>query len=449
MLKTSCWRSVCHKLDLGPDDRAKFAAYLDARNKQIAQENKQLRKMRRKQLRTLLRIDNSSLKTNSVPPQLVLRKRFRKTTRALCESLDQGLLMCQAADVLAARQFLHHHGLPRNYAGDWGHSLIALQEPEDDGLEEKFEWKEDLTLSSEESDASANDVEESGLEDDATTCTRKHFIKSVGEGSTINPKDLIRHSDNEQPLVDWGRYFPYWHPDTTSMPSHRRSDGLVRLRIGTQHAAQIQQQRVQPLHSSSPPADLEETPSKLHEDAQTFSEFGQAISMSLPRPAAEPVARSLGGRWSLYSLDPANAQARYRQQIEQARLEMQQRKSEKLRPRTENPGEELMTEQVDRASAKPVSVAILPSEVISQLDGLWELETTASKTTVGDVDPAVLADIRDTLTTDTSYEEVHENLFPDESATGDDEGSRLDEVDEMVLVPATERVHRRQLRRCE
>ncbi|KAJ5833827.1 hypothetical protein N7474_002138 [Penicillium riverlandense] len=338
LLQIGCWRTTSRKLGLGAEDRKKLTTYLDTRNQQIARENKQLGAMRTKQLRALLRVDHSILERTGPPPHLIINKTFRQTTRFLRESYHTDLLMCRAADFLAARQFLHQHGIPRRFAGDWGNSLVVLRESGDDSLgPETFEWKEDLARGLkglDEADGNAN-----GVHNDQITIERREFIDTIGLESTINPKDLIRRPEDAEALLDWGRYFPHWRPYSRSNPKRRR-DGLVRLQVGVQGAAQIQNMqerhakirpRTQRSQMSSPPARLDATPSKVYDNSHTFEELSRAITMSLPPPTQMPLTRILGGRWSLKAANPALGQARYRQQIEQARLESQQRKEESER----------------------------------------------------------------------------------------------------------------------
>ncbi|CAL5871713.1 uncharacterized protein PFLUO_LOCUS5966 [Penicillium psychrofluorescens] len=335
LLQIGCWRTTSHKLGLGLEDRKKLTTYLNTRNQQIARENKQLGAMRTNQLRALLRVDHSILKRTGPPPHLVINKAFRQTTRCLRELCHTDLLMCRAADILAARQFLHQRGIPRRFAGDWGNSLVVLRESEGDGLEpETFEWKEDLARDLKRLDEA--DGNTNGVHKDNITIERKDFIDTIGLESTVNPKDLIRRPEDAEAMLDWGRYFPHWQPYPTPNPKRRRG-GLVRLQVGVQGAAQIQDMqenrakvrpRTQRSQMSSPPARLEATPSKVCDNSHTFGQLSQAIAMSLPPPTQMPLARTLGGRWSLNAANPAISQARYRQQIEQARLESQQRKEE-------------------------------------------------------------------------------------------------------------------------
>jgi hypothetical protein len=64
----------------------------------------------------------------------------------------------------------------------------------------------------------------------------------------------------------------------------------------------------------------------MHDTHQTYGLLGEAITMSLPPSTQMPVTRTLSGRWSFFPTNPAVGHARFRQQLEQARLESLQQK---------------------------------------------------------------------------------------------------------------------------
>ena len=348
MLKTENWRSICGKLDLKADNRRKVHTYLETRNRQVQRENKQLARMREKQLRALMRIDNSDVKRRNVPHQLVLRRIMRKTTRKLLESEYTDLLMCQAAHVLAARQYLHQHELPRSLAGDWGHSLVVLHEQKDDNLQgpEKFTWKDgQLTFDSE--IEYLQKASRTGEEDCATK--KSNFINNIGKGSTMNPQILLLDNDDDESTPEWHRNLQDPDPEPRLQPEYR-GDGIIRINVGTQQAAHIEPYRESrgPFRYASLPSDPpptispslitlpfepnEETPTRLATTPRAWSNMRAVCSNSVAERSEEPIPRSLGGCWSLDTLDPAIGQARYTQQMEEARREREQlRLSEEMR----------------------------------------------------------------------------------------------------------------------
>ncbi|KAJ5578281.1 uncharacterized protein N7459_007245 [Penicillium hispanicum] len=379
MLKTENWRSICGKLGLKADDRRKVHSYLDIRNKQIRRENKQLARMRDSQLRALMRIDNSDVKCNNVPHQLVLRKLTRKTTRKLLESEYTDLLMCQAADVLAARQYLHQRELPRDLAGDWGQSLVVLREPAEVSSlgPEKFEWKEHLSLEAE----IACQRRPDGAGDEDCTGAKSNFLKNIGKGSTVNPRDIPLNKDDDEPFPDWDRYCRDSKLNPGA-PSKRRDEGLICLNVGTEQAAQIQSYQdsqppfpptslqseppptISPLVLSSLPEPGEETPSKLPATPRAWANLNAICSGALLSSPEEPVTRSLGGCWSFNALDPAIGHARYMRQIEQAKREAEQRKRQAQPERERERLEERQGEERVR-DATAISMLATSSDTVS------------------------------------------------------------------------------------
>ncbi|KAJ6109328.1 hypothetical protein N7486_001562 [Penicillium sp. IBT 16267x] len=235
------WKHIYTKLEIPRKGRNKFKAFLRTRNQQIRRENGHLVKMRENQLRALMRIDNSDIKTNDVPHQLVLRRFIGEATQDNMSDRVPDYMLCQAADVLAGRQYLARRSLPRSLAGAWDHSLVVLRQPNDEAsLEpEQFEWKEDLNLAPELSD----EIEILKNGDYPILRTKRGYIQCVPDKGTIYIRDLNLKPGDEQPTVDWRKYFSYCDaiPDGQVQESELgRSDGLVRLAIGPGRAAQIQ-----------------------------------------------------------------------------------------------------------------------------------------------------------------------------------------------------------------
>lgn len=337
-MKHHTWRRVCDLLGLGPEERAKFMDVLGIRNKQIERENKRLEQMRRKQRNALMNIDNSDLKRFQPPPQLVLKRIARETTRSLVVTKYTDLLMCQAHDVLKARQYLHQHGLPRRYAGDWGDSLVVLRESEDSTQEpDKFEWEENLRFipPPQETQDPMNPFA------DPVSNAKSAFIQSFGPRGTMNPRDLVRRSSDPEPIVDWSKYFER-NPDSswnTQRVRHEgRHGGLLKVNVGTHRAAEIQQydetgvrpqgwplprrQLVSGKQMSSPPASPGETPSKPPRGGPAQPSF------QLP---SRPFSRVLSGTRRLAALAPSESQSRFQEKMHQARLERMQAHTKELR----------------------------------------------------------------------------------------------------------------------
>ncbi|KAJ5806628.1 uncharacterized protein N7503_004230 [Penicillium pulvis] len=236
------WKHIYTRLEIPRKGRNKFKVFLETRNQQMRREDRNLAKMRENQLRALMRIDNSDIKTNDVPHQLVLRRSFGKATQESMSDRIPDFFLCQAADVLAGRQYLARRSLPRSLAGAWDHSLVALRKLDDEASfePEQFEWKEDLTLAPELSD----EIEMLRNGDNPILRTKRGYIQCVPGKGTVYIRDLDLKPGDEQPTVDWRKYFPYCKPipddQVQDLELYGQSDGLVRLAIGPGGAAQIQ-----------------------------------------------------------------------------------------------------------------------------------------------------------------------------------------------------------------
>ncbi|KAJ5135434.1 uncharacterized protein N7515_004712 [Penicillium bovifimosum] len=229
------WRQICNMLGLGPDERTEFMQNLDTRNRQIERENKKLEIMRRKQRSALMRIDNSDLRLFDPPPQLVLKRITRENMRGMIATKYTDLLLCQTHEFLKARQFLKQHGLPREYAGDWGDSLVVLRDSVADSSEhDKFEWREHVRFS-----PPPEEIENPMVPThDPITNARSTFIRSAGLAGTVNPRDLVRPSGDPEPILDWKKHFP--RDRNSWVTQWPRRGGMVKLKIGPEKAAQIQ-----------------------------------------------------------------------------------------------------------------------------------------------------------------------------------------------------------------
>ncbi|KAJ5554005.1 hypothetical protein N7513_003964 [Penicillium frequentans] len=236
------WKHIYTRLEIPRKGRNEFKVFLKTRKQQMRREDRNLAKMRENQLRALMRIDNSDIKTNDVPHQLVLRRFFGNATQGSMSDRIPDFFLCQAADVLAGRQYLARRALPRSLAGAWDHSLVVLRELDDEASfePEQFEWKEDLTLAPELSD----EIEMLRNGDYPILRTKRGYIQCVPGKGTVYFRNLDLKPGDEQPTVDWRKYFPYCKPITDGqfqeLELHGQNDGLVRLAIGPGGAAQIQ-----------------------------------------------------------------------------------------------------------------------------------------------------------------------------------------------------------------
>ncbi|KAJ5561633.1 hypothetical protein N7461_000394 [Penicillium sp. DV-2018c] len=336
-MKHHDWRRICNMFGLGADERMDFMQVLDTRNKQIERENKRLETMRRKQRNALMGLDNSELRRFAPPPQLILKRITRQATRGLIVTKYTDLLMCEAHEFLKARQFLHQHGLPREYAGNWGDSLVVLQDSvADSSGPDKFEWSEHIRFSPPPKEIKNPLI----LPHDPIIDAKSRFIESAGLAGTVNPKDLVRPPDSPEPILDWDKYFPRIR-DGLWDTQEPRPGGRVKLNIGPEKAAQIQahedpdedrghghvtpdrrevykKQAMQGFPSaSSPPETPVETPSKPSRSTR--------IAGTFPNWPARPISRVLPSH--------SESQAKYVRDIQRVQLERLEAEAQALRRR--------------------------------------------------------------------------------------------------------------------
>ncbi|KAF7164679.1 hypothetical protein CNMCM5623_009092 [Aspergillus felis] len=125
------WTTVYSRLGLGEKEREELQELIRRRDHQVAMEDSALHAMRAKQLRALLRIDNSSASRNRTPHKLVFRKISRKTTQRLKSNIETDYLLCEVGELLNARRFLQRRGIERHYAGEWSGSIVTWPTAQD------------------------------------------------------------------------------------------------------------------------------------------------------------------------------------------------------------------------------------------------------------------------------------------------------------------------------
>ena len=469
MLKTNNWKSTYRKLRLNADARHKIRSFLNTRNKQIRRENKLLAHMRESQLRTLMRIDNSDVKRNKVPHQLVLRKFTKKTTRKLLESEYTDLLMCQAADVLAARQYLHQLGLPRELAGDWGHSLVVLREPNKQGQpgREEYEWDEDLCFDKELS----YQRNISGVGNETSTELKSDFIQNISKGSTTS-REMLLDKNGDESVPNGNRYFSAFDPETNPA-AESYDDGFIRVGVGVEKAAQIQPYQegksptlfseiqseppltISPLLLLKQPASGADTPSKMPAAPRANINMSAISPSRIFSPSVEHIIRSLDGHWSPATIDPAIAHARYKRQIEQARREGEQRKREirleRSRQKVAQMGKNERRSQVESAATwmPPTStVDNVPNGMFLNdptLPALDEFLAPAPYTSHEELGQFNMEEMwAEFLVLEENEEEQHQEVAGDDVSSCDE---CWDEKEDVVLVPMTDEVSQRTVKR--
>ncbi|OAX82094.1 hypothetical protein ACJ72_03556 [Emergomyces africanus] len=263
------YRQAVEALKLNPSEQVKMIEHSSARKEQIQLENAKLNEMRIKQLRALLRVDNSYLRTQKVPGQLVFRNISKKCLRDTTTNSGPDYSMSQASDILIARKYLRSIGLDPNFAGEWSNNLVTITTTGMTGAYEDFEWTGEL-LMPEEADISENDDTESYSSpssetrpDDSSrsdcsptpkrlrTCVpnlsaaqrilghrhrRESSVSRTGTIPSLPFRDL-RNSARSTHSVQSSR--PFQEDITQPAPLSRES--VIRLNVGPQRAARIQQ----------------------------------------------------------------------------------------------------------------------------------------------------------------------------------------------------------------
>ena len=96
---------------------------------QIHLEDLQLQKMRDKQLKSLLKIDNSA--HNRIPHRLVFRRTSRQFGRRLSGAIDIDFFSCHVGELENAKRFLKRRGVDTSYAGEWSNGISKTKTAED------------------------------------------------------------------------------------------------------------------------------------------------------------------------------------------------------------------------------------------------------------------------------------------------------------------------------
>ncbi|PYH98577.1 hypothetical protein BO71DRAFT_309149, partial [Aspergillus ellipticus CBS 707.79] len=128
MLQSYNWATVCHLLQLTTEEGEEIRQMIRQRDEKIGQEDLQLEAMRAKQLRALLRIDNTVKGHNEVPHRGIFSRISRQYSGKLQDTLGPDFQLCQTSEVLEARKFLHDRGANPMFAGKWSHGLSPLQD---------------------------------------------------------------------------------------------------------------------------------------------------------------------------------------------------------------------------------------------------------------------------------------------------------------------------------
>ncbi|KAL2871780.1 uncharacterized protein BJX67DRAFT_376649 [Aspergillus lucknowensis] len=133
LLDRHSWSKVCYMMGLTTQEQRMIQDLLRRRSEQIELEDIKLNAMRAKQLRDLLRVDNSS-RNHTSSQQLLFCKASRHAFRVLKEATETDLdfLSCERSELTAARKFLRKRGIDSKFAGNWRNDIALVQAPEEE-----------------------------------------------------------------------------------------------------------------------------------------------------------------------------------------------------------------------------------------------------------------------------------------------------------------------------
>ena len=243
-------------LHLTPDDEESVAEHSVIRAAQIDREHIQLKEMQKKQLRALLRIDNSLLKQSRVPGQLVFRNTSKQYLRDPRARANPDYLMSEAGEVLTARKYLRSIGLDSALAGEWKNDLVNMRAPRDDLEEDELEWRAGPIQPTEQDTLSrlgkrpANSLIGEATDNGDNLGIKIHFINHIGSCDHVMFANShpLKTGDFSTPQLNaaqqiFNRRRPQpgpRHENPRPIPPVTGDEGaMVRLRVGSHGAAQI------------------------------------------------------------------------------------------------------------------------------------------------------------------------------------------------------------------
>lgn len=163
----------------------KVQEYMAQRARQMDLEDSQLRRMREKQLKGLLKMDNSALKNNRSPYKFVFRRTSRQYGRRLSDAIKIDFFSCYPGELVNARRFLNKRGIDQSYAGEWSNGIAVWRATEDEKKYTDFETGSPLVSTFASMDGCA-DGETSDFDLPASKGSQLNIAKYPGW-----PKDLF------------------------------------------------------------------------------------------------------------------------------------------------------------------------------------------------------------------------------------------------------------------
>ncbi|RHZ43153.1 uncharacterized protein CDV56_100869 [Aspergillus thermomutatus] len=264
------WSTVYSRLGLEEKEREELQELIRHRDHQVAMEDSALHAMRAKQLRALLRIDNSSASRNRIPHKLVFRKISRKTTQRLRDNIETDYLLCEVGEVLNARRFLQKRGIEIHYAGEWSGSVVTWPRAQNGSDSGRRESQGDSMVT--------GPVTPLGVGSITVNDHRHDFADFSRPNPATPPHRIIRTTENIE-----GTLVQYQERDLPPRRLYQREPGtrrlIARLKIGRPRAMFLQawEQSVHPrrLVRSYPPLDV------FYKPSSTPREFDMATGTAL------------------------------------------------------------------------------------------------------------------------------------------------------------------------
>lgn len=198
----------------------------------------------------LLQIDNSTLKPSRVSPQLAFRDITRQHMRNLKEAIQYDYFISNNREILEAKQFLSKYGLDQRYAGEWDSNAVVLRIPcvtksdttSRNGATGSKSFCQTETDPSREDARGLDSVDRNRANRDIITTNnklaqrRQVFINRDEDG---NYSAASRAKGGDPTILSADSEVFNTQPEKVEPVAGSHPGGLVRLKVGTQRAAQI------------------------------------------------------------------------------------------------------------------------------------------------------------------------------------------------------------------
>ncbi|KAH1712934.1 hypothetical protein KXX40_005117 [Aspergillus fumigatus] len=332
------WSTVYSKLGLGEKEREELQELIRRRDHQVAMEYSALHAMRAKQLRALLRIDNSSGSRNRTPHKLIFRRISRKTAQRLRGSMETDYLLCDVGELVNARRFLQRRGIDRHYAGEWSGSIVTWPRAEDGSDAERGESQRDSIVT--------GPVTPFGVGSITVNDHRHDFADSSRPNPATPPHRIIQTTEHNE-----GALVQYQKRDLPPRKLYHRGERdrrlIVRFKLGQPRAKFFQawKKSAHPrrLIRSVPPLDVfyksSSSPGEFDGGAGTTSTFASNSSDSALNIFKQSPRKAINEDWKrgLLELDDTSLSScwrKFQQELQQATFDPDTIETDTIEPDT-------------------------------------------------------------------------------------------------------------------